>query len=120
MGRQIQFTDEMVIEAMEEAYQEWGFASVSAVSLKMGMNRVYLSQRLKKLEIEGVIDPEQRKQWANAASRAMLERAQSAPSIKNKQLRVTVTPENYEWLKLHQNNASETINGLINIAREAT
>ena len=117
MVRPVLFTDEIVINAMEEHFQTKGFASVSAVSSELGMSRVYLSQRLKKLEHDGVITPEQRKEWANANSRAQLQRAQTADTPKNKKLNITLTPENYEWLKLQEHSSSETINGLIAIAR---
>ena len=119
MVRPVLFTDELVIKAMEEHFHSKGFASVSAVSSELGMSRVYLSQRLKKMELDGAITPEQRKEWANTASRAQLQRAQTAETPKNKKLNITLTPENYEWLKVQENSASETINGLVVKARTA-
>lgn len=112
MARPVQYTDADVVAAMEEHYIKYGFAKVSAVAEAMGMNRVYLSQRLSKMSKAGTITPEQLDEWRNPAARSQ------AHGASNIRLNVRLTPENYEWLKNQPNGASETINGLINMCRK--
>ena len=97
---------------MEEHFIRHGFAKVSAVAEEMGMNRVYLSQRLSKMAKEGTITPEQLEEWRNPAARSQ------ASGASTTRVTVRLTPENTEWLKSQPHGASETINGLINMCRK--
>lgn len=112
MSRPVVFTDESLIEAMQEAYSTHGFAKVSSVAANLGMSRVYLSQRLTRMVRKGTLTSEQLHMWRNPAARSQ------ANGASNRRLAVRLTPENYEWLKTQPYGASEIINGLINKSRE--
>ena len=116
MGRKQVFSDEVLIEAMTARYEKYGFANVTAVAEELGMHRVYLSQRITALAKQHKISPQTLRLWRSAGSRAQAARINGARS--NRQVNITLTPENYAWLKAHKSSISQMINGLVTKARE--
>lgn len=107
----------------ERIYLRDGFVKWSDVATEHGLSRQAIQARLKKAVATGQIPPEDVDRWMSTSARLRVSRLNEHARRQNEKLniRVTLTPENFEWIqaqcKARGLRSGDIINGLITKAR---
>jgi predicted DNA-binding protein YlxM (UPF0122 family) len=105
-------------------YERDGYVSWALVAKAFGVSRQAIQARVKSAVTSGTLDPATYERWLSVSSRRAVtrERREAARAEEKLTVTITLTPENWRWLRtecaLRNATNSDLINGLINKARE--
>ena len=117
-------TTAQLLESCADFYKRDGFVKWADVARALGVSREAVRQRIQKAVATGELDQDTFELYQSMSARRAASRynEELRRDLDKRRPQVSLTPENYAWLRaqteLRRLTASDIINGLINRARE--
>lgn len=122
-GRKATVPLETIVSVCEELYARSGFVKWTEVAERVGLDNGTIHKRFKDAIKRGDLTPETVERWRSLTARRRItaENAKAKNRRALGRIEITLTPDNFEFVKQqctkHSGNMTEIVNGIINAAR---
>lgn len=122
-GPQPELPLEELVAVFERLYERSGFVKWAEVAELTGLSQSNVSKRIQTAVRRGDLPPETVERWRSLTARRRItaENAKAKNRRALGRIEITLTPDNFEFVKQqctkHSGNMTEIVNGIINAAR---